>query len=230
MQIYCRSCGKEIQAENINLDKMIAKCSHCNAVFSFADMYEGVQEKAKLSYEDLPTPQGITVHQDYDHLLIERKWASLSGSFLIVFAVIWNGMIWGIFVPAMGFTGEIFFSLFLIPFILVGIYIAYMGLAMLLNTTKIRVDNTALDIRHEPLPFPSKHLPVNDIEQLFTRQRISHNKNGTSVTYELFAIQHDAKEVSLLSNLEKAEFALFIEKEIENYLGIQDRPVLGEYR
>lgn len=229
MQIYCRSCGKEIQAENINLDKMIAKCSHCNAVFSFADMYEGVQAKQKSSF-DAPTPQGIIVHREYDHLLIERKWSSVSGFFMLFFAVIWNGMIWGIFVPAFSFGDDMFFHLFLVPFILAGIYIAYMGLATIVNTTKIRVDNSALDIRHEPLPFPSRHLAVNDIEQLFTRQRISHSKNGTTVSYELLAIRNDAKEVSLLSNLERAEFALFIENEIENYLGIQDRPVLGEYR
>lgn len=210
MQLYCRQCGKEIQAENINIDKMIAKCSACNAVFSFADMYEGTLGKPKASYEDLPIPDGITVQQEMDYLLIEKKWSRTTAIFLILFSIIWNGMIWGIFIPS-SYGADFTFNLFLIPFVLIGIFVAYMGFGNLLNTTIIRVDNEALDIKHVPLPFPSKRIAVSDIQQLYTRQRISRGKNGTTVSYwRLFATMEQnktfykiSKKRSSLSSLSK---------------------------
>jgi len=39
MQPACKQSGTEIAADHINLDRLSAKCSVCNAVFSFADQF-----------------------------------------------------------------------------------------------------------------------------------------------------------------------------------------------
>jgi hypothetical protein len=234
MQIYCRQCGAEIRAEDINLDKMIAKCSQCNAIFSFADMYgEDSHKKKKVDFSNVPMPNNMSIDNSGSTLVIERKWFSFSHIFLAIFAVIWNGMIWTIFVPNFaeaGAAGFGIFPLFLLPFILVGIGVAYVALAGFLNTTTIHVDNMTLTVHHHPLPFINKTVPTNDIEQLYTKQQISRSKNGTTVSYQLHIIKYDGKNQRLLQSLDNPEQAIFIEQEVERFLDIEDRPVRGEYR
>ena len=36
MRVSCKSCGAAIPAANLNLDRMVAKCGACHAVFAFA--------------------------------------------------------------------------------------------------------------------------------------------------------------------------------------------------
>jgi hypothetical protein len=230
MQIFCRQCGAEIKAADINLDSMMAKCASCNAVFSFADMYEGIKPKAAKrkanALDSVPMPGGITVQDDGYQLEITRKWFGCSTVGIGVFALIWNGMIWFIFVPA-GFSS---FGIFLLPFIAVGIGFLYMTVAGFLNATTIRVDTSNLSIQHGPVPYPGKTLASQDIEQFYTKQRVHHNENSTSYTYELHAVTFEGKKQKLIGGLSESDQAVYIEQEVERFLGIEDRPVRGEYR
>jgi len=232
MQLYCRQCGAEIQSADINLDNMIAKCAACNAVFSFADMYdEPSHQKTKnqvLQY-DVPMPNGFTIHEGDSTLTIERKWFSFTHIVLIVFGVIWNCMIWFIFVPNFSEIGGAF-SLFLLPFIAAGIGLIYVAIAGFFNTTTISVNDAELNISHAPIPFPGKQVASGNIEQLYTRRKVSRSKNGTSVSYQLRVMLRDGTERLLIQSLEKPEQAIFIEQEIERFLNIEDIPVRGEYR
>ena len=36
MRVSCKSCGAAVPAANLNLDRMVAKCGACHAVFAFA--------------------------------------------------------------------------------------------------------------------------------------------------------------------------------------------------
>jgi hypothetical protein len=44
------------------------------------------------------------------------------------------------------------------------------------------------------------------------------------------ALLRDGRERKIMSGLDSPEEALFVESEIEKYLGITDRPVAGEYK
>lgn len=232
MQIYCRQCGKEIQADGVNLDKMIAKCSACNAVFSFADMYDGEhshqKKKQHLQY-DVPMPDKFSIRDDGDTLTIERKWFSWGVIFVGIFAIIWNAVLWIFFVPNFSEVGSMF-TLFLLPFIGAGIFLIYTSIAGLLNTTSITVRSKQLKISHYPLPFPGYTVSIGDIEQLFTKQRISRTKNGTRIYYQLYVLLGDGREKALLKDLPTPEQALYVEQEVERFLDIEDIPVSGEFR
>ena len=45
MQIYCKSCGQEVVADDVNLDNLIAKCNGCNAVYSWGSRTERFVER-----------------------------------------------------------------------------------------------------------------------------------------------------------------------------------------
>jgi hypothetical protein len=102
---------------------------------------------------------------------------------------------------------------------------------MWFNQTIIQLRGGLLSIEHKPLPwFGAKKLSIEELKQLYCKEVVSHSKNGTTTTYEVLAILSNGKHITLLSHLADAEQALFFEEEIEDYLGIEDRPVRGELR
>lgn len=231
MQIYCRQCGAPIKAENINLNNLMAKCDECDAVFSFADMYEGtsVKEKRTKDVLDIPMPAGISIDNSGSRLLIQRTWFHWSVLFLLVFAVIWNGMIWGVFVPNFGgFSRSP--DWFLLPFIGVGLGLIVYIVFSFVNSTVIEVDVQAIVVQHKPIPFPGKYVDSADVEQLYSKRHVHSSKNGSSSTYSLYVVTSSGDHQRLVSNLGSPEQALFMEQEIERFLGIEDRPVRGEMR
>ena len=90
MQITCKRCGAEIQAGDINLDRLMAKCAKCNSVFSIADQ---VDTEAARGFERLetPMPKGFTVENTMGELKITRAWFSVAVIALTFFCVFWNG-------------------------------------------------------------------------------------------------------------------------------------------
>ena len=114
--------------------------------------------------------------------------------------------------------------------VLVIIGLTYYALAGWFNRTHIFVSHDRILVRHRPLPFlGNKTLSASDIKQLYAKKKISRRLEGdTSVTYEVHAITHGGRNVKLVRGLDSSEQALFIEQEIEKYLGIQDAPVKGE--
>jgi len=161
--------------------------------------------------------------------MIKRKWYNSMVIVMGVFAVTWNTMLWTIFVPNFSREGGMF-SLILFPFVGVGIFLGYSTIAGLVNTTTIKVNDATFSVRHHPLPFPGSHLASTDIEQLYTKQRISRSKNGTRISYQLHALLQDGRDKALIKNLTSSEQALYVEQEVERFLDIENIPVSGEYR
>jgi hypothetical protein len=72
-------------------------------------------------------------------------------------------------------------------------------------------------------------LKTPDVKQFFCKETMKHSKNGSYYRYELYAVTRDDRQVKLLSNLENPEAALFFEQQLETWLRIPDRPVVGEF-
>lgn len=225
MELTCKQCGAEIDAADVNLDRMIAKCRRCNAVFSFAGMVEGGAERAKML--DVPLPSRFTIEHTGDGLVIARRWLSARVYLMAVMTVFWNGFVlfWiGTVLVARVWPMALFGSLHAG----VGLFLLYTTLAGFLNTTTVRVGSSELTVKHGPLPYPGKRLEPGAIRQLFSKRRISHGRNSTTITYELHAVTGDGKHEKLVSGLDEEEQALFLEQEVERYLRIKDQPVRGE--
>ena len=79
-------------------------------------------------------------------------------------------------------------------------------------------------MRHRPLFFPGTTLNPALLEQLYCKEKIQHNRRTTTCTYELHALTQDGTHKKLVGGLDEVDQALFLEQQIEAYLGIQDRP------
>ena len=170
----------------------------------------------------------MNIQHHNNYMQIDRKWFGLNIAFMSVFAIIWNGFIFNIY-SGMEPDAELSQKLLPLPFVAIGIGITYYAIAGWFNKTSIFVSRDAVEIQHKPIPWiGNKRLLVNNIKQLYTKEKISQNQNGTSVTYEVHVIVFNGKIIKLVSGLESSEQALFIEQEIEKYLKIENQPVRGE--
>lgn len=228
MQITCKHCGSDIPSSHMNVEYMIAKCERCDAVFHFgeqvpADQFDTARvERLKVELE------GMTIEDNGYELLITRTWRGCGATFIIIFTLIWNSfmVIWFTVMIGSGEWGAVAFGLI---FAAVGVYLLYYALAHLFNKTTIRVGTPNVEVRHGPIPWQgNKTLDSGSIKQIYCYERIHRGKNSTSFWYEIHAILTSGEREELVTGLDQTRLALYLEQEIERFLGIKDRPVRGE--
>ncbi|MEZ4883496.1 MAG: hypothetical protein R3E32_02075 [Chitinophagales bacterium] len=220
--IKCKNCGEVIPAENINIQKALAKCTNCNAIFS-------IEEQVKIPRPAIPMPEKFEILKLRSSLDISYKWYSPIYIFLAFFALFWNGFMAVWYYIALT-EGIWMMAIFGVIHLSVGVGLIYTVLAGFFNTTHINVTSARLKILHEPLPWRgSCELEVSEIDQLFCKLQINRGKNGsTSQEYHLYLIDVTGKHTKLLTNLQTPEQALYLEQELEQFLEIEDRKVPGE--
>ena len=230
--MYCKQCGSEVPAADVNLDSAIAKCRKCNAVFSFAgDLGVGRGDAVRRrDRADVPQPAGITVEDWGGNLRFVRRWFSGLFIFLAFFCVVWDSFLIFWYSVAFGEDTPLIMKIFPIGHVAVGIGLTYYTLAGFLNRTVIEVGGGSLRIRHAPLPWPGQcDLLTSEVKQLYCQERVTHGKHGTPhYSYHLHAVTERGRKVKLLSNLKDVDEALYLEQEVERRLGIKDRHVPGE--
>jgi predicted Zn finger-like uncharacterized protein len=248
VKVVCPGCRTEIDAADLNLDRMLAKCRTCSSVFDFSDQVAGAESAAPLVQRRrpaVPLPPGLTVVEDRapgeggeptyrEHprdraLTIVRRWYTPMLFGLILFCVAWDSFL-VFWYSAVGGAPWLFY-VFPLLFVAVGAGLTYFTICGFVNRTTIRLADGRLTIQHGPLPWPgNRTIPADELSQLFCEERISRNRNGTSSSFCLSAVYKTGRKVRLLPGLAEPEQGLFIEQRLEERLGIVDVAIAGEYR
>jgi hypothetical protein len=231
--MQCPRCQALIPAEDVNLDNLVAKCRQCHDVFSFADQVQRPirpdnKRPAKLPF---PKPDSLRVEDLGDQRRIIRRWFTWPVLMLVFFCVGWDSFL--IFWYSMAFNAPFPFAWIVVVFpiahLAVGVGLTYFVLACLFDSTTVLVDGDRLSIRHRPVPWRgNRSLQAADIVQLYC-DRSSHTGNNTKDPWGFCvnAILADERKLKLLSGLARDE-ALFLEQQLEEWLGIEPYPVSGE--
>jgi hypothetical protein len=235
MQLNCKTCGKAIPAEDVNIDKAIAKCGACHAVFSFLDQVQGEKVRPRPQVE---LPARMRMENWGPELVLTRSWYSHSVWFLLFFCILWDGflVVWysiGIGAMLSGQSGGMAWLMLLFPIlhVAVGVGLTWLVICIFVNKTVIRVSMGELTVRHGPLPCGSgAQVLTCDLKQLFCTEKIHRGKNGSSTTYNLEALVQGGKKVKLLTGLEQLDQALYVEQQVEQHLRIVDERVPSEVR
>jgi hypothetical protein len=229
-----------IQSEDMNLERLVAKCRDCHAIMSFAravDRAEGAGDvTSRRQRPPVPLPAGLRAEDRGKGLRIVRRWFSPVFFFLLFFCIAWDSFLVFWYAISFGNFGEApgpvwwLMVIFPVAHLAVGVGLTYFTLAGFLNQTTIDVDPFRLRIRHGPLPwFGNCTLPAAEIDQLYCQEKTRRHDNGGCITaYGVNAVTKGGRQVKLMSTLEDQDQALFIEQQIEQCLGIEDRPVGGE--
>jgi hypothetical protein len=187
-------------------------------------------------------PEKITRELLPSGLRLTWRWYSMAAWGLAFFCVFWDGFLvfWyagataGIDV-SQGFEGlrgpQLMMLLFPLLHVGVGLGITYFTACKFLNRTVVDVSPREIRVTIGPLPWPgNRSVAPLQVAQVYREEIVRNTKNGQTVTYSVSAALKDGKKLKLLSGLDTADQALFLEQEIERHLGIRDQPVAGEMR
>ena len=177
------------------------------------------------------TPAVIKIEKDGQSARIVQRWFSLKYVPMAFFCVAWDAFL--CFWYSMAFQGNApwIFIVFPIVHLAVGIGLTYSTLCGFINRTVLEVSRDELAVWFEPLPWlGEKTLKTADLKQLYCKEKVTRGENSTTSQYQLYAVTRDDKEIQLLSSLDSPDVALFFEQQIEGWLKISDRPVVGEYK
>ena len=245
MQITCPRCYRAVPVTALHMQQMVGKCTDCEHVFSFRNQIINLLGEPQ-PHEELiavPRPAKLTATSDGLGLTLRWHWFRPYVFFLIPMAIFWNGVVFT-FVSALSpwplfFTGDAadLIAAFLctvpllaLPHLWVGLWLIYYSICLLVNQTTIHVNQGEVTVRHSPLPWRgNKTVMTDQITQLYTKEQRAWQRNREA-TYEVRYIDRANQHGKLLSGLASSEHALYVEQEIERFLGIVDRPVRGAYR
>ncbi len=235
IKLKCPNCDSRIRSEDINIHKMVAKCSKCACVFPFKTHLFG-RYSVPLKSPTNKIPNGIKVHRQNKNdgqgkeLFLTYRWWNKRYFVFLLMAVLWNisAIMWfAITLASEAYFMAILGAMYAIP----GIILLYTGIAGFLNETVIKVDEFQLSVAHNPIPWPlSPKLRCDNIEQLYCTLRINRSRHYVRYSYELNVIlKKKNKHVCILKGIEEAKQAQYLEYEIERFLNIDDTYVKGEY-
>ena len=176
----------------------------------------------------IPVPEKFKVFYDREKMVIRRKWFGPQVFFLIPFIIFWDGFMVFWFYKAIS-NEQWMMAAFGSIHGLVGLGMTYFLICCFVNTTDVSVDPRNLEVKIQPFPWPgSKKLSSREITQLYCEEKVTHNKNGTSISYLVKVIDQNGKSTKLIGALKDASEAKFIENKVESILGIQNQAVAGE--
>lgn len=177
----------------------------------------------------LPNLERIQLERSEGRLSLRWQWRSWVAFVMIPFALFWNGIILAMTVGILA-SGFSWILLFLSLFYAIGLFLIYYCLASLINETRIVVEDRTIAVTHGPLPWKApRPMPVDDIEQLYVKERVHRGKDSTSVQYSLEIMRRSGGTLTLLSGEHDPDIPRTVERLLETHLGIEDRRVKGEH-
>lgn len=206
--------------------------------FPFSQNRKGIHAAPDQPRATIVKPEGFEVSKDASRLTIgwpQKPWDGL-GKFVAWATLIFLGMLLFMVVDA-GDTNA------LIALVLGGlVWLAFLWSRMLPYITRmeIRSDRHELTVRHHPSFFRREcRVAVPDITQLYVVEHIHRNTStGLRMRGRLepmpmppqlhYHLTYVGRGKQVLAELNDAHAALFLEYELEQFLGLDDRPLPGE--
>lgn len=231
-QLRCPKCATPIPAEDINIDSLIGKCRNCHAIFEVDEEMDRQHQDSEREEErpNIDLPRGFEVQQGVSTLDIRINWRKTRMIwFYVLFSLFWNGVTF-VFVGIAISANSLPIALAISVHFMIGIAFLLYTISLLINTTHIHVSTHGLRIKHGPMPVPfhpKRNIPRTQLEQLYVEEYVASRTNGRpNMAFRLRAVvAGQDKRPQLMRGLKKPEQALYLEHEIEKFMGIRNRRV-----
>jgi hypothetical protein len=228
LALKCPSCASAIRDSDYDHGRGMIRCGYCKAL-----MLPPPQNRtSSMGYRhrpEIPLPARMNLETTVGGLKITRRWCSWVVLFLILFCIVWNSSLafWFGMLPKMNVP--VVFTLLPMLHVAAGIGITYFTLASIINKTVIAIDRGTLGISHGPLPWPGRRrIDTNLIDQLYCKEIVRHGEDGPIVSHELWVALKNGHSSKLIGAGLNVDQALYIEQQIERFLGMEDKPMSGE--
>lgn len=238
-EIKCKYCGMPVPPAQVDVVLCVARCAQCGAIFDFAAQLPVASLPDTVSRapgrSPVPLPRILSVAQTETELRLTRYWVSWQALGLVVVSV-------AVGCRVLDFGGQLLqglarqpftFSLLCFPVtagLLVGVGVVYYVAAQLCNRTIITANREMLDLYSGPLWVPGdRRFRPADVQQLYCVERPPPaGHQAANFKYEVRVQLRNGQTHTLLTKLPEADQALYIEQEIERFLGIPDVSMPGE--
>lgn len=219
--VYCPSCGFQAQADDMNMESLMARCKNCSTVYS---LKESVGQERKVR-PLVALPPGIDAVHYPDGLDVQIKWRKSASSFLLFFTIFWNIIVIPMAIFAF-FSGEWGMMLGLSLHLIVGMGLLYFMTATMVNVTYIYLDYEFLSIQHRPFTvpwYPDREIETGQIKQLTVERYVASKTNGRpDYRFAVYAKLSSGKKLKVVQGLKTADQGRYIEQEVEQFLAIED--------
>lgn len=231
MHSHCTICKAELRPGDVDLERQYVSCSSCGSMFTFRKTHEELLRADGAMVDRLPNSRW-TYERKEDLVRLSWPWSFAGARFL---AVLLGCALVGTLPVVFGwvsFAGD--GHLEALPIAIAALLLfGYPLLLSAFNRTFIEASPGAgVRVRHGPLPWVSLPRSVRrlDISQLYAKRLTRMRQGGIDAIYEL-RVQHPNGSTELLvGDGLSAEEVLFLERTLEQHLGIDDRPVRGEFK
>jgi hypothetical protein len=113
------------------------------------------------------------------------------------------------------------------PHTWIGIGLAYYVVAMIVNRTTIRADNQGFEVRHGPLPwFGNRRLERSAVDQFYVAE--AGVRVNRQARWSLSVLDATGLGRTVIRMLKSPDEARWLEHELEQHMGIENRHVPGE--
>ncbi|MBE2280074.1 MAG: hypothetical protein IAE91_06765 [Ignavibacteriaceae bacterium] len=188
---FCNNCGSELQADQIDIANDTGHCLKCNTTTKLSSNFEILDESIQpLEKLTNPPTKSITLAKTGENsyeIRLSRSRSRASGIALLVFSAIWFSFLFflGVFTDL-----ELFFSLYMIPFWIVGTGLVMYGINLITEIQKIAINYDSITISKQRLIKPV-NLSINfkDIISItieISRSDSVDSNGGTSTSYHEF--------------------------------------------
>lgn len=221
----CPNCPSALEEAGALL-----KCPACNIYLTPSSVQTAAEENPVELEEQVKAPvrlpAKIRLNRATHGLEMKWAWSRTAGWAFGLFALFWNGFIGFALMDTSGLM-----RVFLLPFVAVGLGLAYLALGCALNSSTLRVNTRELSVATGPIPFGTKTWGNDVIKQLYCQEYQAGHVGGKPIMrYKVMMLIDGKKPEELVSDLEQLEEALYIEQEVEKTLKIKDRAVEGEFK
>ena len=216
MKLKCPACGRPISAGDINIQKMVALCPHCDNVFRFDKAFTTQLRKFR------PPRQFKVIDCDPTFLNMSFKWSFRTEPPVSIFALIFAFVI--LLPTFLGMVAEgAPFAYAILPLIPLAL-VSYTALTLALNSTHYEADGETLTVYSEPLPYfryGKKTVAVDEIRDVTVeRPAYAPFPEGKAGFYYVYVhtLDRDKFHIAAYVNYEHAHF---IAQEIKAYVQAQ---------
>jgi hypothetical protein len=234
-KITCPKCKKTLSTMVFNIETNIGRCDYCACLFSGSDIGLGQNTTSSFQKPVIKEAKRVSCHREGSALVITRSWyqSGLFG-FLLLFGGIFFGVSLAIMTPLyLDFfkEGKFHFAM-LFPHPFIGIGALYYASCVLVNKTRIVVDGREVKANHGPLPwFGSKSIARHEIESISLKEYTSYTKNNVPVfSFSIEIHKKGGAVLTLLKGISEKQQALYIEQNLESFMGLADKPELDRLR
>mmetsp|Transcript_3331 Transcript_3331/g.5824 ORF Transcript_3331/g.5824 Transcript_3331/m.5824 type:complete len:283 (-) Transcript_3331:185-1033(-) len=177
-------------------------------------------------------PQSMSVFRagDDDALVIKRRWYNRGVYFKAAFAIFWNGfmLVWNSFAIV---SGAYVFAIFGLLHDAVGLFLIYDVVTTFVNSTFVTVRDGSITVENRPIRRcceAPKEVDTMPIREIRCKRNVNVGSDGSvDTSFDVRAVDVNRIETVIVGGLALLEEALFLEQELENYLGLGQATVVS---